>query len=314
MSAALAVKRHLLAKIESTYATDPTPVVGSNAMIVKNLQGPSPVSLSYASRQGIALQSFGRLSSKTAFTWREVSFDVEVGGASAAGTAPPYGPLLRACGLAETIVPSTSVTYAPISAALESVTLYGNRDGMQYKMTGCRGSVSLAFDAEQIPVYRFRFIGLYAVATDTAMSALTLSAWQTPKPMNKTNTTSISLHSYACGLWSAQIDLANVLNYVPFPGGSEQVFITDREPSASATIEYPTMAQKDFDSIVVSGATGSFTFVHGSGAGTILTVTAAQARLTNPRDGDVKGVRTYSVDMELAPTLALNNELSLAYT
>ena len=314
MSAALAVKRHLLAKIESTYATDPVPVVGSNAMIVKNLAGPSPVSLSYASRADIALQGFGRLSSKTAFTWREVSFDVEVGGSAAAGTAPPYGPLLRACGLGETIVGATSVTYAPVSSALESVTIYGNRDGMQYKMTGCRGSVALAFDAEQIPVYRFRFIGLYAVATDTAMSALTLSAWQTPKPMNKTNTTGIQVHSYACGLWAATVDLANALNYVPFPGGSEQVFITNREPVASVTIEYPTLAQKDYESIVVSGATGNLTFAHGSGAGTVLTVTAAQTRLTNPREGDVRGVRTLSMDMELAPTLALHNELSLAYT
>jgi hypothetical protein len=314
MSGALAVKRHLLAKIESSYATDPTPTVGSNAMIVKNLQGPNPVTLSYASRADIALQGFGRLSSKTAHTWREISFDVEISGASAAGAAPPYGPLLRACGLSETAVPSTSVTYAPISAALESVTLYVNRDGMQYKMTGCRGSVAIVFDNEGIPVYRFRFIGLYAVATDTALSALTLTAWQTPMPMNRTNTTGIQLHSYACGLWSASIDLANALNYVPFPGGSEQVFITNREPAGAVTIEYPTMTQKDYDSIVVSGATGNFTLAHGSGAGRVMTLTAAQTRLTNPREGDVRGVRTLSMDLELAPTLALHNELSIAYT
>jgi hypothetical protein len=314
MSAALAVKRHLLAKIESSYGVDPTPTVGANAMIVKNLQGPTPVSLSYAPRGDIALQGFGRLSAKTAHKWREVSFDVEISGAAAAGTAPPYGPLLRACALGETIVASTSVTYAPVSATLESVTIYGNRDGIQYKMTGCRGTVALAFDNEGLPVYRFRFIGMYAVATDTAQSALTLSAWQAPQPMNKTLTTGIALHGYSCGLWSAQIDLANAVNYVPFPGGSEQVFITNREPRASVTIEHPTMAQKDYESIAVSGAEGAFTFIHGTGAGKIFTFTASQTRITNPRDGEVRGIRTLSMDLELAPSLALNNELSIAYT
>lgn len=314
MSAALAVKRHILAKIEGTYNVDPTPVVGSDAMIVKNLQGPTPVSLSYASREDVVLQGMGALSAKTAHTWREISFDVEVSGASAAGTAPPYGPLLRACGLGQTIVASTSVTYAPVSAAFESVTIYANKDGMQYKMTGCRGSVALVFENEGIPVYRFSFIGHYAAATDTALSALTLSAWQTPKPMNRTNTTSISLHGYSCGLWSATLDLGNNRQYVPFPGGSNQVFITQRRPTGSVVIEYPTVAEKDYHGIVVSGAEGSFSLVHGSGAGTILTATAAQARLTNPRDGEMRGIRTLAMDLELAPTLALNDEMSIRYT
>lgn len=313
MSAAIAVKRHILAKIEATYNTDPVPTVGSDAMIVKNLQGPTPVSLSYAPREDVVLQGLGALSAKTAHTWREISFDVEVSGASAAGTAPPYGPLLRASGLGQTIVALTSVTYAPVSSAFESVTIYGNRDGMQYKMTGCRGTVQLAFDNESIPVYRFRFIGHYSAATDTALAALTLTAWQIPLPMNRTNTVSIQLHSYACGLWSAALALGNNLQYVPFPGGSNQVFITQRRPTGSVVIEHPTIAEKDYHGIVVSGAEGNFTLAHGSGAGKVLTVTAAQARLTNPRDGEMRGIRTLAMDMELAPTLALNNEISLQY-
>lgn len=313
MSAAIDVKRTLLAKIEGTYGTDPTPTGVANAMLVKNLDI-QPLKLDYAPRDDVALSFFGRLAPKTAYKWYEISFDVEISGAAAAGTAPPYGPLLRACALGETIVASTSVTYAPVSASLESVTLYANKDGMNYKLTGCRGSVQVVFQNGEIPVYRFRFLGLYNAATDTALPSLTLTAWQTPKPMNKTNTTSISLHSYSCGLWAASVDLANSAGYVPFPGGSEQVFITQRAPAGAVEIEYPTIAQKDYHAIADSGAEGSFSFVHGSGAGTIFTLTAAQTRLTNPRSGAQRGIRTLSMDLVLAPTLAGNNELSIAYT
>lgn len=313
MSAAIDVKRHVLAKIEGTYATDPVPVVGSDAMIVKNLSI-NPHQLSLASRADVALQGLGRLSSKTAASMREISFDVEVSGASAAGVAPPYGPLLRACALGQTVVTDTSVTYAPISSAFEGVTIYANKDGMLYKFIGARGNVSLVLNQEDIPVWRFRFVALYSAPTDTAFGALTLSAWQTPLPMNKTNTTSISLHGYACGLLAASIDLGNNPQYTQFPGGSEQVFITQRAPTAEVTIEMPTVAQKDYDAIMESGAEGSFTFVHGSGAGRILTVTAAQTRIVSMREGNYRGIRTMTLGLELAPSLALNTEVSFAHT
>jgi hypothetical protein len=313
MSGAIELKRYVLGKIDAVYGTDPVPTVAANAILVKNLNF-DPGKFSYASRKDLALPAFGKLASKTAHKWNGISFDVEVSGAAAAGTAPPYGPLLRGCGLSETIVASTSVTYAPVSSSLESVTMYGNKDGMLSKFISSRGSVALVFENEEIPVWRHKFASLYSAPADVAMSAQTLTAHQEPQPMNKTLTTSISLHGYACGLWAATLDMGNVFGYVPFPGGSEQVFITDAERLGSVEIEYPTVAQKDFHAIVDSGATGSFSLVHGTGAGKILTVTAGQVRLTNPRGSNRRGVRTLIMDLECPPTLAFNNEFSFAHT
>lgn len=313
MSGAIEVKRAILGKIDTTYGTDPVPTGAANAILVKNLNF-DPGKFSYSSRKDVALPAFGKLSSKTAHKWNEIAFDVEVSGAAAAGTAPPYGPLLRGCGLGETIVASTSVTYAPVSSALESVTMYGNKDGMLSKFISARGNVALVFENEEIPVWRFNFASLYTAPADVALPALTLTAHQQPQPMNKTLTTSISLHGYACGLWAATFNMGNAFGYVPFPGGSEQVFITDADRLGSVEIEYPTVAQKDFHAIVESGAEGSFSLVHGTGAGKILTVTAGQVRLTNPRGGNRRGVRTLLLDLECADTVAFNNAFSFAHT
>lgn len=314
MSEAIEKKRAILAKIEATYGTDPTPTGAANAILAR-LTGWRPQEVVYASRADLAIPALGQFASKTAYQRAEMDLEVEITGASGAGVAPPYGPLLRACGLSETIVAITSVTYAPISAAHESVAVYANIDGIQQKLLGLRASVALVYRNEEIPFYRLRGIGLYALPTDTALPALTLTAHQPPLPVNRTNTPTASLHGFSVGLQELEIDLGCELQYLSLPGGgTNKVLIVNRAPSGRITIEHPTLAQKDFHSIVTSGATGALSVVHGTVAGAVNTLTAGQTRLTNPQVGSLKGVRTLAMGLELAPTVALNNELSIAYT
>src|SRR5690606_12207213 len=91
-----------------------------------------------------------------------IGFDVQVVGGGAAGTAPAYSKLLRACALAETVDEGTDVTYAPVSAAEESGTAYFYWSGDLHKMTGARGSVGVIIEHGQVPVLRFsNMAGLY---------------------------------------------------------------------------------------------------------------------------------------------------------
>lgn len=77
----------------------------------------------------------------------QVTFDIELKGSGSAGVAPEFGPILRACGLAETIVATTSVAYEPASDAHDSVTLYYFDDnGVMRCLSGARGTIS--FNAE----------------------------------------------------------------------------------------------------------------------------------------------------------------------
>lgn len=314
MSEAIEKKRAILAKIESSYGVDPTATGAVNAVLGR-ITGWKPQEVVYASRADLAIPAMGQFASKTAYQRAEIDLEIEITGASGAGVAPPYGPLLRACGLSETISAGVSVTYAPISAAHESVAIYGNIDGIQQKLLGLRASLGIVYRNEEIPFYRLRGIGLYALPTDTALPALTLTAHQAPVPVNRTNTTTTSLHGYTFGLQQLEIDLGIQLEYLSLPGGTNKVLIVNRNPSASITIEHPTLGQKDFFSIVSSGATGALSVAHtGGAAGKVHTLSAGQTRLTNPQLGAVKGVRTLSLGLELAPTVAFNDEFQIQYT
>ena len=102
----------LLAKIESSYGSNPTPVAGSNAIQVTDIEV-TPIESDNV--QAPTFQGFlGNSTQGTLLANKRVavSFGAELSGSGAAGTASALSPLLKSCGLSETIASSTSVTYA----------------------------------------------------------------------------------------------------------------------------------------------------------------------------------------------------------
>src|SRR5262245_10392269 len=91
----------LLAKIEGTYATDPTLTGGANAMLVKNCEI-RPMEGEDVSRELIQAYLGGQATIPAALRM-SLSFETELAGSGVAGTAPGWGPLARGCGLAQTI-------------------------------------------------------------------------------------------------------------------------------------------------------------------------------------------------------------------
>jgi hypothetical protein len=205
----LSRKRLILAKIESTYATDSTPD-GTFAILVRNLEI-TPLESETVSRDLIR-PYLGASDQLLAQTRVSITFEVEMAGSGAAGTAPAYGPLLKACGLSETIVTSTSVTYAPVSSAFSSASIYMNNDGILHKITGARGTFVLNGEVGQIPTISFTFTGIYNAPTSTAAPTPTYSNQATPVIFKEGNTTSFQLFSFAGCLQSISFDLANELS------------------------------------------------------------------------------------------------------
>ncbi|MES2207297.1 MAG: hypothetical protein V4525_10970 [Pseudomonadota bacterium] len=95
-------KRLILAKIESSYNTDPTPA-GVNAILVRadNLT-PTPLESDYVPRN-VLRAYLGGSDQLPAAVYSKIEFEVELAGAGTAGNAAPYGVLLRMCGFAETL-------------------------------------------------------------------------------------------------------------------------------------------------------------------------------------------------------------------
>jgi len=304
-------KRLILAKAEATYGTDSTPA-GADAVLVRNLDI-TPLEADTVSRDLIR-PYLGNSEQLLANTRVGITFEVELAGSGTAGTAPRFGALLKACGFSETVVATTSVTYAPVSSSFSSATIYFNNDGVLHKATGCRGTFTMTCNLNEIPVISFTMTGIYNAPTDTVAPATTYTNQATPLIFKEGNTSNFSLLSYAGCLMNVSFDVANEVVHRELIGCTRQVLITNRAPAGEVVIEAPTIAQKDYFTVANNNTTGSLTFTHGTTAGNIVAFTAQKVDLTNPSYSDSDGIQMLNLPYVAIPTSAGNDEVSLVFT
>jgi len=310
--ALLTRKRLILAKAEATYGTDPTPTGSANAILVRNLDI-VPLQSDIVQRELIR-PYLGNYEQLLAQTRVQVTFEVEFAGSGAAGTAPAYGPVLKACGLSETVAAATSVTYAPVSTSFSSVTIYFYQDGIRHIVTGARGTFTLNGQVGAIPTIAFTMTGIYNAPTDTALATPTYANQATPLIFKNGNTTSFSAFSYSGALQSIDLNLGNEIVYRELIGGTKEVLITDRKPAGTMSIEAVLLATKNYFTVSTGSTTGSISFQHGTTAGNIATLTMAQSDLADASYVDLNGIAMLNLPYVAIPTAAGNDELSLAYT
>lgn len=308
---ALTRKRLIRVKKESTYGTDATPV-GTDALLVRNLEI-TPVEADVVSRDLIR-PYLGNSPQLLANTRVSITFQVELAASGTAGTAPRFGSILQACGMSETIVATTSVTYAPVSSAFSSASIYLDNDGIRHILTGCRGSFTLTGEVGQIPTIDFTMVGCYNAPTDSAAPSTTYSAQASPLIFKQGNTSAFSFFSYSGCLQSVSFDMANETVYRELVGCSKEVLITNRAPSGTVMIEAPALATKDFFALSQTETTGALTFLHGTTAGNRVTFTASQCDIGNPSYGDQDGVQMLNIPYVAVPSATGNDEVSLAFT
>lgn len=310
----LTMKDAIAAKIDVTYGTDPTPSGASNAILVSSLDV-RPMQQTLVDRS-LNRAFLGGSEQLPASIYSEVEFEVELAGSGAAGTAPAYDCLLLACGFSKTVVASTSVTYAPLSASFPSCTIYAYKDGVLHKLVGCRGTFQLSMPNQGIPRLKFTFWGRYATPTDASISSPSYSGFVKPVIVNRTNTTPFSLHSYAAKTASLEITLGNKLAFrdlINYTSSSENVLITDRQMTGSIVLENVTMATKNFFSSIETATTGALSVQHGQSAGNICTISAPVVQCLSPSYSDSDGVAMLNMALRLNPSSG-NDEISIAFT
>lgn len=302
-------RRTILAKIETSYGVDPTPTGAANAILVRNLNI-TPQNSEIVSRD-LVRPYLGNSEQLQASTHVTLDFEVEMAGSGTAGTAPAYSPLLRACGLSETVSAGVSVTYAPVSSGFESVTVYFNVDGTLHKVTGARGTVELNINARQIPVYKFSFTGIYNAPTAASLPTVTYTAFQTPLVANNTNTTGFSFFSYSGVLESLNLNVGNTVNYRTLIG-SESVIVTDRKATGTCQIEAPAVGTKDFFAAALTdGSLGSLDVTHGTTGGNKVQIVSTRIDLQNPTYADNNGINMLNMPFVAVPSTAGNDEFSI---
>jgi len=299
----------LLAKIEVTYGTDPTPTGAANAILFSDFDL-SPMEMKTVDRDNIR-PFLGSNEQLPTGLFSKIDFTIEAAGSGALGTAPAWGPLLRACGFAETVTASTKVEYSPVSESFESVTVYFNLDGVLHKLTGARGTVTFDFTRDGRPAMKFSLTGLFNTVTDAAAPTVTLTAWQKPLAVNRTNTPTLTLHGYAGRVHSLTADMANEVIFRELIGAAMgEVLITDRKPVGNILMEAVTVATKDWWTSIKNITTGALQLIHGTVAGNKFQIDAPNVQLLNPKYQDQDGIAMLGCSMVYGPS-AGNDEIKI---
>ncbi len=300
----------LLAKIESAYGVDPTPT-GANGILATQVTL-TPMEGNDVDRE-LELPYLGAQGTVPVELHSKLAFNVELAPSGTAGTAPAWGPLLRACAVAETIVASTSVTYNPVSDSHESIALYVWIGGTQYVMLGTRGTCTMEFTAQGIPYLKFEFTGLFKLPSEQPRVAPALNAFQKPQVVTSANTTTFTINGTSLVMRSCMLNLGNAVE-PRFLVGSEGILITDKSESVEATVEAVPLTTLDPYQMANDQSSVPVSLVHGVGAGKIATLSLPTAQMQRPQGlENAQDITEWPLRMVPVPTVG-NDQWTLTLT
>ena len=309
-------KTAILAKIETTYGTDAAPTGAANAILISN----ATFAFNYNNVDRDLMRAYlGGAEQLVGSRNVTASFDVEIAGSGAAGTAPAWGPLVRACGMAEVVTAAARVEYTPVSAAFDSLTIYFSVDGLLHKAIGCRGTVTMGMGEGERPLFKFTFTGIDGGTVAQADPSQTLTAFKPPLVVTDANSGDIKLGgTYATGAITGgtaypsrglQLDLGNTVQYIPMLGG-QSVEITQRATTGSMQLDLTAAQGATFITDINSNTTTSLSFEHGTTAGNKVLVFAPVVQRINPSWQDFNGTVQLGMDLRLTPNTG-NDELRI---
>lgn len=302
------LRQMLWAKPEGAYSVDPVPTGALNALMVGNVKV-NPLNATEIERK-VLTNNFSNLGKVIADIHATLDFDVELSPSGALGVAPAYGVLFKGCAMSETVAAGVSVTYSLIDSLEQSLTFYLNVDGKRRVMRGAKGNVKGKLSPKGDPMLSFSFVGLYGPATDTVMSASTLSAFKAPLGVSPLNT-SAQLHALSLNIADFSFDVGNKMVYRPLIN-SESVQFIDRNASGSITFEDTTVATKDWDGVVINGTAGAFTLTHGTVAGSKIQIAAPAVQLHGMQLSEADNIEMLQFGMAMK-SVSGNDELSITY-
>lgn len=301
----------LRAATETTYGTAAT-LAATNAVMVRVRPDFQPLVADSIEREQLR-PFFGGFTTELVNKYVAITFQVELAGSGTAGTAPRYGPILKACAHSETSA-AGSVTYAPATTSLSSCTIEFNIDGNNHRMTGCRGSMNLVGEVRSFPYLEFTIWGLYNAPTDVALPAATYGAQAPVRPFADTFTT-FSVASFSSCLASFNFQQGNEMNYDELISCTNSINIIDRKSSGNFVIEAPALGTKDFFAEALSLATTTGQLVQNVGStGNIVTLNIPQLDLGAPAYSERNGREMLSLPFTAPPSSAGSDEYSLVYT
>jgi len=300
----------ILFKIETTYGVDSVPVA-TDAILVSNLTvGHDGLRMN---ERPAVRTSLGKLKRIYGGRLEVFTFDVEIKGSGVAGTPPECGALFRAAAHSETIVASTSVTYAPVSTGHESGTLYYYRDGKRKIARGVRINLAFNYEAGSAGMMSITAIGHVDAETDTTIIAPTYDS-SVPVPILSG---AFAWGAYAATISKLAFDMGHAFAKpadINAADGYAAIQITGRDITGSIDPHATLLATKNWETDLTLGTTRAINLGPiGSVVGNIYRLTAPAAYVMDLSNGEVEGVTTYDVPIGFAESTT-DNEVSHAFT
>jgi len=304
-----AEKKLLLYKMEVTEGTDPAPVVGTDAILTRNLdatkwEGDKGV------RQLDGLYAGARPSYYKQIR-KPISFEVEIAGSGvSAVTVPAWMKLNRICGFDAGVAGGSSVVQTPIFTPIPSATVYPFYDNLLVNALGCRGNMQMTFEDDEIPFFMYNLLGFppAAMVSESTPGAPTLTAFAAPVLVNTANTT-FSLGGYSPGLRKLTIDCGAKIEPRSLTGPADRIMWRNREMTGSVTIEHPDLTAKNYFTNVIARSIQALQIIHGTVAGNIVQIDAARCEIDLPDLSEEQGALMQTLPLRLLPTVAGNDEL-----
>ena len=274
--------RVIAAKAEGVYGTDAGPTLAADAVLTRNFQT-TPLEVDQINRN-LDTNKYGATKGKPSNARVRSSYEVELAGSGAAGTAPAFMRILAACGLTAPALDAgvdARQTFAQIGEVPGSLTEYAWVDDQLRKTLGQRGTFSLDMTAGGLPFTSVQMTGL--VPTNAPREVLApgeadFSAWVEPVEVNNENTV-FTLDGYAAIMRSLRIEAGvniNLRNLV----GARYVNKGNHSASGTIVIEAPSIAAKDYLATLQNGDLIEWNIVHGLDAGNIIEVGGTKAQIT----------------------------------
>lgn len=315
----------IAAKMETTYGVDTVPTGAANAMLCSKPRI-VPLRANNIDRD-IVRPYFG--SSEQLVGTRNVSidFEVEAAGSGTAGTAPAFGPLLRACGMAEVVIAATRVDYTPITDAQESVSIYYFDSGVLHKCIGSRGTFKLDLTSGGRPVFMFSFTGIDGVPVAGNPVSVSFASFRTPLAVVDANSGDVTFGGTvsptgaptitggtAYPSLGLELDIGNQVEFTPLLGG-ETVDITNRNLRGSIKVDLTAAEEVAFRADVLNATLRAVSLAHGTAAGNRLLCHLPTVQLFDWTKEEINGKRLVGYKLSGVPTPGGggNDELRLAF-
>lgn len=305
----------VLLKIETTRGVDAVPVNTTDAILLRKFT--HKLEPKYVNVPEIR-PYFGGGVDLLGASFISGTFEVSLAGAGAAGTAPPWNRFMRSAAFAEAISAGSRVDYTPVSTALESSTMYYYDDGVLKKALGlCFNITGFKMGYGDVPVLSGNYMALDGGLATASKPVETLTAWNTPLPINTANSGLLTLGGvYATGAITGgvtypsrgiELAMGGQMDFMDLLGG-ESVEITDRNVTGKITLDLTAAQEVSFMATVKAGSTQSIGLAHGTAAGYKLLCFCPNVQLKNPVSESLKGKRLLTYDLKVVPTRGTGND------